>query len=228
MRSAPVKMLTLISHIVAVLCGVFAGLAGPALYAQSAAAADAQPLSSVALDPTLFREGAITRFSGTNESWNYVCDEIAKLKKRFCSLRTVLRNAEGRVVAALTISTGEDGRPAALLKMAATEFNETGIQISPVAELPPAKATRKSKPKTPSITKLYPASCTNDICQMVWTLPVDQIEALNAGTGLKMRYHTPVAGQSQLATALKNTPPAAVDVTIPSAGFSAAVDASVK
>lgn len=209
--------------------GVFVGLGSLDAWCQTAP----DPLTSIAIDPTLFRDGAITRFSGTHDNWNYVCDEVAKMKKRFCSLRSTLKDSQGRIVAALTISTGEDGRPAALLRMAANEFDETGIEIAALAPPAAAKPTgnkdgAKSKPKPPAATKLYPAACAADICQMVWTLPVDHIEALNAGSGLRMRYFRSMPRQSSLATALKSAPPAAIEVLIPAAGFSAAVDASTK
>ncbi|MEQ1694677.1 MAG: hypothetical protein ABL901_02450 [Hyphomicrobiaceae bacterium] len=193
-------------------------------------------LTSVAIDPSLFREGAIKRFSGTHEAWNYVCDEVAKMKKRFCSLRTAVKDGSGRVVAALTVSTGEDGRPAALLKMAAASFNEAGIEVSVVAEGAGAaagaagvtKAAAKGKSKAPAVTKVYPAACTGLVCQMVWTLPADQIAALSAGSGLQLRYTTPAPGVSSLAGALKGGAPQPVVVAVPGKGFAAAVDASVK
>ena len=224
-------------------------------------------LTSVPIDPELFRDGAIKRFTGTRDGWSYVCDEVAKMKKRFCSLRTKLIDADGKVVAALTISTGEDGRPAALLRMSAASFNETGIDVSanaaqlagprklerfPTEGVPgSAKKTRQSKglerssdsvrmddalvdknktgvkEKPPAITRLYPAACEAEICQMIWTLPQDHIAALNSGAGLRLQYTAPAPGASQFASALGAEPLRRVDVTIQGRGFAAAVEASV-
>lgn len=190
-------------------------------------------LTSVAIDPSLFREGAIKRFSGTHEAWSYVCDEVAKMKKRFCSLRTAVKDGTGRVVAALTVSTGEDGRPAALLKMAAASFNEAGVEVTAAADGAAAgkgggTGGTKAKAKPAAATKLYPAACASEVCQMVWTLPADQIAALSTGAGLQLRFAAPRPGVSSLAGALKGTLPQPVVVAVPGKGFAAAVDASVK
>ena len=80
--------------------------------AASAAGQQTSQLTSRAIDPTLFRDGAVTRFSGAHEGWRFVCDEVRQLKQRFCSLRTMVRDGGGGEFAELTISTGEDGRPA--------------------------------------------------------------------------------------------------------------------
>ena len=228
-------MMTIRLIFVALIVAVFAGSPG----------ALAQPgggdgMTSVAIDPSLFREGAIKRFSGTHEAWNYVCDEVAKMKKRFCSLRTLVRDGGGRVVAALTVSTGEDGRPAALLAMAAASFNEAGIEVSAVADAGASAAGKggaggtggKDKPKgaakAAAVVKVYPAACTGETCQMVWTLPGDHIAALSSGGGLQLRYTAPVPGVSSLAGALKGGFAHPVVVVVVGKGFAAAVEASVK
>ena len=199
-------------------------------------------LSSVAIDTTLFRDGAVKRFSGTHEAWSYVCDEVTKMKQRFCSLRTKITDNEGRIVAALTVSTGDDGRPAGLLRIGTTSFDETGVEILAVNEaLPrvaassskatsasPPKPTAKAKPSTPAITRLYPAACKVDTCEMVWTLTPEQIEALSSGSGLALRFRNATPGVSSLANALKASPRSAIQVAVSGRGFAAAVDASVK
>lgn len=203
-------------------------------------AASGDQLTSVAIDPSLFREGAIKRFSGTHDTWSYVCDEVAKMKKRFCSLRTTVRDGTGRVVAALTVSTGEDGRPAALLRMASASFDEKGIEVSAVVDAAGAAVAggksagaggdgaTKGKSKMATATKLYPAACKDEVCQMVWTLPPDHIVALSSGRGLQLRYTTPKPGVSSLAGALKGAVAQPVVVVVASKGFAAAVEASVK
>jgi len=195
-----------------------------------------QSSTSVAIDPSLFREGAIKRFSGTHDGWTYVCDEVAKMKKRFCSLRTTAKDVTGKVVAALTVSTGEDGRPAALLRMAAASFNEAGVEVTGlVAEAggaAPAPVKSGAKPVAKAgaarVVRVHPASCKAEVCDLIWTLPPDHIAALSGGSGLQLRYTTPAPGVSSLASALKAGTNATVVVVVPAKGFAAAVDASVK
>ena len=201
------------------------------------APAPATPLTSVAIDPGLFRDGAIKRFSGTHEAWTYVCDEVAKMKKRFCSLRSHVIGPDGRVVAALTISTGEDGRPAALLAMAGSSFNETGIEVSAKVEPTLAQHANKqqlsvdsAKPNKSKLAamRLYPAACQENICQMIWTLPQEHIRALSSGVGLRLRFTPATAGVSPLASALRQNSVDPIEAAIDARGFAAAVDASVK
>ncbi len=223
----PTIRLLFAALLLAVFFGPLAALAQAPHGGAQAPAGD--QLTSVAIDPSLFREGAIKRFSGTHEAWSFVCDEVAKMKKRFCSLRTTVKNEAGRVVAGLTVSTGEDGRPAALLRMAAASFNEAGIEVSAAGAGKSGGVNgAKGKPKPPAVTKLYPAACRGDVCEMVWTLPADHIAALSAGAGLQLGYTTPTPGVSSLAGALKGTATQPVVVVVSGKGFAAAVDASVK
>ena len=172
-------------------------------------AAEPAPLTSIAIDPTLFREGAITRLAGTRGAWSYDCDEVARLKQRFCSLRTSVKAADGAILAGLTVSTGQDGRPAALLVMAARDITRYGIEIGVPAPAstsqprgqgaPGVKEAVVAKPKTPAAIRVYPAACTADVCQLVWTLSTEQIAALNSGGGLQLRYVPPIAETMALA-----------------------------
>jgi invasion protein IalB len=173
-------------------------------------------LTSRAIDPTLFRDGAVQRFSGIVEAWSYVCDDVAGLKQRFCSLRSQVMDGTGSQVALLVISTGEDGRPAALLKLKADRFGPGGIEVTPlgsppVAAKPPSKARDTSpanaRPSPP--VKVYPAQCDVGVCQLIWTLDPLQIAALRSGAGLR------ITGQP-------------LDVVVSGRGFAAAIDASLK
>ena len=209
-------------------------VAAPFLAVVSSAqtAGEPAPATSVAIDPTLYREGAIKRFSGERGQWNYVCDEVIKLKQRFCSLRTSARTPDGETVAGLTVSTGQDGRPAALLKMAAHTVSKNGIEVAalpaaPLAAAPvPGKTAARTKEKTQAVQRVYPASCADGVCQLIWTLAAEQIAALNSGLGLKVRSALPSTASS-LAAALKQGEAKALEFTIAADGFAAAVDASV-
>jgi invasion protein IalB len=188
---------------------------------QTALAAD-PPLTSRAIDPTLFRDGAVKRFSGVFEDWSYVCDDVAGLKQRFCSLRSQVMDETGTQVALLVISTGEDGRPAALLKLKANTFSPSGIEVVTVLKSAPPPASKspasKSGTKAPGAekavapamsVKVYPAACDASICQLIWTLDAAQVAALRAGTGWRLRGKP-------------------LDVAVSGLGFAAAVDASLK
>jgi hypothetical protein len=208
------------------------------VHAQTAAPGAPKPLTSQAIDPTLFRDGAVRRFSGEVAAWGYVCDEVAQLKQRFCSLRSTVKDSAGTRVARITVSTGENGRPAALLEMAQSALTEAGIAVTPRTVATPqtqakanGKGAGKAKPATPHPDvpyKVFPAACEKGTCQLIWTLPPDHIAALNNGAGLKLRYTSPGASPSTLAAALNSGAPVTREAAIDAAGFAAAVEASVK
>ena len=183
-------------------------------------------LTSVAIDPTLYRDGAINRFSGAHGRWTFVCDEVAKLKQRFCSLRSLIRSASGDAVANLTISTGQDGRPAALLVLPADQVSRIGIEVllnRPAA--PQGNGLVKSKLQNP--VRVYPAACTAELCQLIWSLPPAHIDALNTGSGLIVRYVPPPPSAPAPAASLGAIPTKPIELPIPADGFAAAVAASL-
>ena len=206
-------------------------------YAQSAAGA--VPLASAAIDHTLYRDGEVRRLSGTFAAWTLVCDEVTRLKQRFCSLNTIARDATGATVAALTVSTGEDGRPAALLRIPASSGPNGRVEIAVMAKpSAPAGSTAAAKTPPPSkpseqVTHLRPPACDPAICTVVWTLPPAHIKALNLGGAIQVRYPKPVSEQDLAALqtgrfSLAPPPRPMISGTIDTGGFAAAVDASIK
>ena len=197
--------------------------------ASSAAAQQAETLTSPAIDATLYRDGAITRFSGQHDAWRYVCDEVKQLKQRFCSLRTDVRDISGALLAEMTVSTGEDGRPAALLRMASNQLTDDGVDI--VSGPPPAMGAPGQQPGQPKAAKktvyrVYPAACESGVCQLIWTLQPGQIAALNSGAGLLMRYAVAPSGVAPAISAPKSPP--TIEANIRGAGFVTALADSLK
>ncbi len=213
------------------------GLAAALLIGQGSTPARAQSnppaLTSAAIDATIYRDGEVRRFSIEHENWRIVCDEIARLKQRFCSLRSLVLGADGGIAAELTVSTGQDGRPAALLKMAEAAV-AGGLEIvalrtaTPAAKpttTPAAKGAAKAAPPGDT-TRLKPVVCAERVCTLVWTLKPDQIGALNDGRGLKLIATAPVEFSS-LAN-LQPPKPARTFLDVRSAGFKEAVAVSVR
>jgi invasion protein IalB len=195
------------------------------------------PLTSAAVDPTIYRDGEVQRFSTTYGEWTIVCDEVTRLRQRFCSLRTAIVDSEGRSRAQLTVSTGQDGRPAALVRMLATLVRGGSLEISvssaaPVVPTPlKTSGAGKSKPAPPApSTQLRPVTCDADICAMIWTLKPEQIAALNDGSGLVLlatSAATSAAASLGVALMAPNNG-AAVRLTVRAEGFAQAVSRSVQ
>ena len=192
---------------------------------------EAMPLTSAAIDATIFRPGEVKRFTARFGGWTVVCDEVTRLKQRFCSLRTKVVEADGVPVGNLTISTGQDGRPAALLELLRAR-SESGIEVSaaigvPVLAARSAKATPlKTKTAQVTFTRLRPVGCPSPICTFVWTLKSEQIAALNEGGGLKLLASAPAGAASVYDFAPPK--PVSIAIVIAAEGFKDAVAVSLR
>jgi hypothetical protein len=200
-----------------------------------------QPLSSAAIDPSIYREGEVKRFSETHGAWTVVCDEIARLKQRFCSLRSPIPLDDGRTAAVLTISTGQDGRPAAMLRMTADLVASGYVDVAPAADTATniagpssvgqkaGAAAAKQKAKLPPSIRVKPVSCDKGVCTLIWTLTGDQIGALNTTRGLRLAA-TAAGELSSLATLSpeKSKLQKPVELMVVAHGFSEAVGTSMK
>lgn len=207
-------------HVVILVC---------ALATNAAAQTRSAPLTSAAIDASIFREGEVQRTTNTHAAWTVVCDEIARLKQRFCSLRTPIKHASGELAAVLTVSTGQDGRPAAMLKIASALVASGHVALTPIAAETPVTAAARQKPKPLPTSRIKPLTCDKGACTLIWTLTADQIAALNAGAGIRI-VATPAADLSSLATLApgKQAVPKTTELTISPNGFAAAVATSMR
>ena len=172
---------------VALLTIALLGLMGAGTPIQAQTRNDA--LTSAAIDPTIYRDGEVRRFSSVHGNWRIVCDEVTRLHQRFCSMRSLIAQTDGSVVAELTISTGQDGRPAALLKITDALVRDGTLDVvvppdaAPPSTAKTAAAIRKSTPqkgRTPpprSVTRLTAVTCDRRLCTLIWTLRPEQIAA---------------------------------------------------
>ncbi len=132
----------------------------------------AQPFATEALDKNLYRDGEIKRFNQSFQNWDMVCDEIIRQKRRFCSLSTFGTDASGRRVAHLTVSTSDEGKPAAMLRLPFGTVFEKNVEIHIIRH--PEKNTQK-----PEIIKLVVPYCDAQGCLTVFGLKPSHIDALN-------------------------------------------------
>ena len=174
---------------------------------------DAAPLVSAMVDPNLFRPGAVQRSTQSFGAWTLVCDEIAQLGRRFCSLGSAPARSGGGFVR-LDVSTGDDGRPAALLHLPFGVSLADGVGVT-------AGGARQADGHTVPV-----ALCSALDCQAVWTLTRAELAALNDGRNLVIRLRGWRSSLSVGPHAKLVQPPIAVE--IPGVGFSEAIQASLK
>jgi len=193
------------------------------LVALGAARALAGDLASAPVDVTMFRDGEVNRSTRQFGSWSLVCDEIPRLRQRYCSLSTQPRDAAGQPVATLIVSTGDDGRPAALLRAPVGLSIGSGLLL--LIE-PPARAGAKAPER--ASRRLDFIRCDAGACLALWSLSAAEIDGLNAGGTLRLRYQR---AQRLPLFALRVGAPenyVLTEAAMSGGGFAEAVQASIK
>jgi invasion protein IalB len=196
-----------------------------AVLSRGSAVAGEEFLATPAVDRTIYRDGEVRRLSATSGSWSVICDEVVRLRQRFCSLAALGRDATGEARVGLTISTADDGKPAALLRLPFGVVLRDGIEVivSPGAPTPSAPKVR-APPAEPSI-RLQVVTCDKTACLTAWSLTPFQLAALNGAGAIKFRYRALLAGRLGMDIAQSGTP---VEATVECLGFAEAVQATLK
>ena len=184
--------------------------------------ARADELTSAPIDRSIFREGAVERSQRQFGAWTLVCDEVKSLSKRFCSLATEPQDAGGQSAASLVVSTGDDGKPAALLR------TPVGVNIAAGVEIAVDAPAAKGKPAARLAKRIDYLSCESASCVVIWSVSPQELAALNDGGAIRMRYER--VREIPL-FALRIAAPQrslAVEALAKGAGFKDAVTASLK
>ncbi|HXW19732.1 MAG TPA: invasion associated locus B family protein [Roseiarcus sp.] len=179
-------------------------------------------LATPAVDRAIYRDGQVRRTGATVGSWSVVCDEVVRLRQRFCSLEALGRDAAGAARVGLTISTADDGKPAALLRLPFGVLLDDGVEvsISPGAPAPKGRA----QPVDPPM-RLQVVTCDAKACLTAWGLTASQLAALNGAGAIKFRYRAISAGRLGMNLAPSAAP---VEAVVSCRGFAEAVQATLK
>ena len=172
-------------------------------------------LTSAPIDYSVYRAGEVSRLEQRFGAWQLTCDEIKRLGRRFCSLRGVARADDGTIIAALTVSTDERGRPAALFRLPFGTVLSSGVNLRRVE----ARAKR-----TATVSALRPTVCDGDGCEVFWPIVAEDIRTLTANERVEITFRM-TKPPPALAPLLGSMVP--VEGTIQTAGFAAALHASM-
>lgn len=176
-------------------------------------------LVSPAIDRDLFRPGEVTRSTRDYAKWNIVCDEVRKLKQKFCSLRTIGLDATGLPLVNMVVSTGDNGRPAALVSL------PFGITLARriVVTSPGVRG------KAPPVKLEFTASaCTPEGCNFVWPLSNADIGNLRSGAGFEVSFYVARHDNTPGDPYARHRQAVLVSARILAAGFNEAVLDSTK
>ncbi len=200
-------------------------------FAQASLSLNAAPagmLSSPMVDTTMYREGEVKRLSGVFGDWHVVCDEITRLRQRFCSLKTGLVSTEFGTVGAVDMSTGDDGRPVALLHLPLGVVVPSGVEVLMTSKAAPSNKARRGETRPLQPRRVAIAVCDSTQCLAIWNLNAAEMAALQGTDKLHLRYRlirsftaapvslVPTSGQTQ------------VEATISPVGFASAIKATLQ
>ena len=176
-------------------------------------------MSSPAIDRDMFRAGEVTRIERDFAGWRMVCDEVKKLRQRFCSLRSLAFDARGKAVASIVVSTGDNGRPAALITL------PLGITLGKKVLMTSAGIKGRAAPVK---LDFNPLLCTTEGCKIIWSLTPADIDALRGGANFHLAFAATPALHDFPGPVLVQWNARVVAGRIAGAGFDAAIAASVQ
>ncbi len=184
------------------------------LMAPVAASAD-ESLTSAPIDYSVYRVGEVSRVERRFEAWQLTCDEIKRLGRKFCSLRGVARADDGTIIAALTVSTDDSGRPAALFRLPFGTVLSSGMNV---------RRREASAKRRAAVSALRPTLCDDSGCEVLWPIVAEDIRTLTSNEPVRIAFRMtrppPVLG-SLLASIIP------IEGAIQTAGFAAALQASM-
>lgn len=161
------------------------------LQISTAAAQPSDTFQTPAVDRDLFRDGEVRHLHGVFKEWQSACDEVPRLKQRFCSLYGKGRDYEGRVLIGIVVTTSDEGKPAALLEMPLGVRLSSDVEVS-IGGSGLLKKT-KGLSKAETLTRLRIVRCDAHFCMTLWRLTPPQIAALSGHGALQIFFKVPRA-----------------------------------
>ncbi len=180
--------------------------------------------TSPAFDTKLYNPDAVAQSRKEFGHWTLVCAELAGLNRRFCNLTSLAAAADGRFFVSIVVSTTDDGKPAAVLRMPLLASLREGIEVVTKAVRP-----EKAKDKFAKTVKRHIdfVSCEQQICTSILPLQIADLAVLSGRGSMNLRVHVLASGaEDQPASLLP--PSKALNVVFDGAGFAEALQASQK
>jgi invasion protein IalB len=225
------------NHTIFSLADLIASLFAPLAFLSFATPASADPsafLASPAVDRNLYRDGEVLRTEGHYgpagaKGWSLVCDEIPRLKQRYCNIITSaggIGGVAGSGAVSLILSSSDDGHPAALMYLPLGIKLADGVTISVVMPDGAPHRGNKASALAGAKMKLAIVTCDRRVCSTLWNLTREQLAALNSGGKIKIGYSWSFSQSSW--SGISSVASAPVEAVVDGAGFADAVSASLK
>ena len=179
-------------------------------------------VTSPAFDAKVYNAEAIKQSSKKFAHWSLICADVQDLSRRFCNLASLAKAPDGNFFVAIVVSTTDDGKPAAVLRMPLSVSLREGVDVESSA-VPDNKSKNKTKKSAPRHLEF--ANCEKQICSSILPLLPADLAALSGRGGLRLRIHV-LTGAPPMQTAELLPPSKAFEVIFDGTGFAEALQAS--
>lgn len=134
------------------------------------------PIATPAIDESLFKEGAVEQRETTFDAWHLRCQEIVKMRRRFCNLLSDVTDSDGKRRGSLLLATDDLGNPAVLIAITAPVRLDRPLTVKSGYSLP----QKGRPPKVRYEKSLYVMDCDTS-CKFLFAADSKLISALNEG-----------------------------------------------
>jgi invasion protein IalB len=176
--------------------------------------------SSPAIDPSIYRDGAIENIRKEFDSWTAICREVKNTRQRVCNLVSQVVNVDGAEFGTLVLATDDQGKPAMMLELKAPIVVSAPVKLQTQF---PAKENQKSI-KVPYQSEQGPLICAR-FCKYVFYAEPKLIFSLNEGNDVVIAFLA--ASPSDVAPSRPLPKGMPVRLIVHGKGFAAALQASL-
>ena len=187
--------------------------------AASATAEMNASVTSPAFDAKIYKADAVKNTTKTFANWSLICADVRDLSRRFCNLSSIAKSPGDNFFVAIVVSTTDEGKPAALVRVPLSISLREGVDVSSVS------SGKKAKPSFAGARHVDFATCENQICTSVVLLKPTDLATLSARGGLHLRLHV-LTDESPILTASLMPKSRGLDVVFDGTGFAEALQAS--
>ena len=193
-------------------------------WAPPASAQMSTGVTSPAFDSKVYNPDAVAQSRKDFGHWTLVCADIQGLNRRFCNVTSLASAPDGKFFVAIVVSTTDDGKPAAILRMPLLVSLREGVEVATSAA---SAAKTKTKLAKAANRRVDFVNCEQQLCTSILPLAPTDLAALVGRGHMNLRVHVLVNDASiQTASLLPTSKP--LDVVFDGTGFAEALQASQK
>lgn len=182
--------------------------------------------ASPAFHSKMFQAGEVRRSEASFEDWRLVCDELPRIRQKFCSLYSRLKtlsakDAEAQSAAPqIIVSTSDGGGPAAMLRLPLGIYLPEKIEVGPKPQI-------GERRKADAHIRLNVLACDAVGCATVFPLSSNQIATLVARQNLDVAFFSNANRNIEFRMRIKEATAKRV-FAISGAGFAEALQAAAR